>query len=112
MSHDRSHVLVTQHLSPNLANATLNDGSTQDELPSEHAEEQAIESDPAEGYDGLCGYCESLNIECLVSHYGPGGKLLDLDALIDAAAHCKTCERIFNLRELRDCTGAQFNNSV
>jgi hypothetical protein len=106
------HVFVTKCWSPNVANATSNDETTGDELTSEHAEEPAIEPDPAEGYDGRCGFCGSLNIECLVSGYGPEGKLLDLDALIDAASRCKTCERIYNLRGLRDFTGAQFNNSV
>ena len=111
MSQDR-HVFVTKPWSPNLANATSNDGSSQDELPYEHAKVQAIESDPAEGYDGLCGYCDSLNIEHLVSFYGAEGKLMGFDALIDAASRCKTCERIFSLRGLRDFTGAQFNNRV
>jgi hypothetical protein len=80
----------------------------QTEVNSEHL----IGSDPPEGYYGRCNFCRSLNIECLVSDYGSEGKLYDLDALIDAASHCKTCERVFNLRVLRRITGARFNNSV
>jgi hypothetical protein len=106
------HGTMTKHWSPNLAIAISHDGTTQDELKSEHVEGPVIEPDPAGGYDGLCAYCKSLDIAHLVSFYGAEGKLLDLDLLIDAASRCKTCERIFNLRGLRDFTGAQFNNNV
>jgi hypothetical protein len=110
-SHD-GHVTVTKHWSPNLANATSNDGTIQDELTSEHVEEQAIEPDPSKGYDGLCAVCESLNIAYLDSVYGAEGFFLDLGLLIDAASRCKTCKRIFNLRGLREFAGAQFRNTV
>jgi hypothetical protein len=109
---DDGHLSITKPWLPQLANATSNDATTQDELKSEHVEEQAIESDPAEGYYGLCGYCNSRNVEHQVSFYEFERKLMNLDAMIDAASRCKTCERIFNLRGLRDFTGEQFNNSV
>jgi hypothetical protein len=95
------HLFVTEPWSPNLAKRTSNDGTTQGELRSELLEEQAIESDPAEGYDALCEFCESLNIANLETFYGPEGQSLNLDLLIEAASCCKTCERIFNLRTPR-----------
>jgi hypothetical protein len=93
-------------------NATSNDKLSQDELTSEHLEELATGSETPEDYDKLCELCGSLNIESLVSDYGSEGKLYDLDALVDSASRCKTCERLFDLERLRSIDGVRYNNSV
>jgi hypothetical protein len=96
-----------------LANTTtFDDESCQDDCTSEHTENLAAENDPWETYDELCDLCGSLNIESLVSDHGSGGKIYDLDVLIDAASRCKTCERLFDLKELRKIDGAYCNNGI
>jgi hypothetical protein len=85
MSQDRSHMMVTHPWSLNLANATPNDGTARDELTPAHAEGPATESDTSEDYDEQCDLCGSLNIDTLVSDYGPPGKLYDLGMVIDCA---------------------------
>jgi hypothetical protein len=79
---------------------------------SENLEKEVPEPSPPEDYDGRCDFCGSLNIECLMTDYGPEGKLYDLDALVDAASRCKTCERIFDLPRLRNFTGAQSSDET
>ena len=94
-----------------LANMTSNEEKRpQDELTSEHAEASDTELDPSEDYDELCELCGSLNIECLVQDYKWPGKFYALSMLIESASRCRTCERLFNLRRLREV--AQFTDEI
>jgi hypothetical protein len=96
-----------------LANTTtFDDESCQDDCTPEYTENLAAGNDPWEPYDELCDLCGSLNIESLVSDHGSGGKIYELDVLIDAASRCKTCERLFNLKRLREIDGAYCNNGI
>lgn len=103
---------VTTQWPLDLADTALNYDAPRDERSLVHVEGKVTGPDSPEGCDGQCDLCGSLNIKCLVSDYGPEGKMLDLEALIDAASRCKTCEMIFNLWGLRKFTDVQFNNSV
>jgi hypothetical protein len=99
-------------LSSTTANAGSGDESQQDKIASNQVEGLATDLDLSEDYDELCDLCGSLNIEYLVSDHGGEGKLYDLDALVNAASRCKTCEKIFNPRGFSDGTGRQYSRNI
>jgi len=60
-----------------LADETPDSKISQAEVMPGHVEGLAIEMDPSEGCDEICGLCGSLNIEALLSDYEPPGGWFD-----------------------------------